>query len=186
MIPLDNQQLRAQALVARKALSEEERWRFSKTICEKLQPYLTDAKRIALYMAMEEEVDLHFLFLPLLKEKEIYLPVCKPKGEMDLCRLDPNGDMIENRYGILEPKAKQIIDPMQLDVIIVPMVAFDAKGNRLGHGMGYYDRYLKKSRALRIGVAFACQQVTDIQPQPHDVMMDVIITQEQIYSIAVK
>lgn len=179
---MDNKALRKQALQARRALSEEQRWRFSKQICELVYPLLKDAQHIALYMASEEEVDLSFLLLPLLKEKNVYVPVCQADGIMDLCRLYGDSRMKENTYGILEPEVQEAIDPALIEVILVPMVAYDAQGHRLGHGMGYYDRYLAKSSALRIGVAFSCQKVDQIDAQPHDQAMDHIVDENQIYS----
>lgn len=182
MIPLDNAARRKQALQARRALSEEQRWRFSKRICDLVYPFIKDAQRIALYMASEDEVDLSFLFYPLLREKELYIPVCKERGEMDMCRFTKDSVFQANKYGILEPQQQQIIDPMDLDVILVPLVAFDEKGNRLGHGMGYYDRYLKKTDAHTIAVAFACQRSQDlIDDHPQDVAMERIVTEERIY-----
>ena len=182
MIPLDNKALRKQALQARRALSEEQRWRFSKQICELVYPLLKDAWHIALYMASEDEADLSFLLLPLLKEKNVYVPVCRANGEMDLCRLYGDSRMKENAYGILEPEVHEIVDPSLIEAILVPMVAYDAKGNRLGHGMGYYDRYLAKSNALRIGIAFSCQKTDPIDAQPHDQAMDHIVDENQVYS----
>ena len=67
------------------------------------------------------------------------------------------------------------------DVIVVPIVAFDVNGHRLGHGMGYYDRYLVHTTACKIGVAFDCQQVAQIDARPHDVAMDLILTPSAVY-----
>ena len=182
MIPLDNKELRLQALAARRSLSEEARWRFSKQICDTLLSCLGEAKHIALYMAEEDEVDLSFLFLPLLKEKHLYLPVCKGKGEMDMRVFHSASVLTANRYGIPEPAQEAVVDPALLDVIVVPMVCYDEAGNRLGHGMGFYDRYLKQSRAKRIGVAFSCQKADAIHSASHDVKMDLIIDETAVYS----
>ena len=129
MIPLDNAARRKQALQARSALSEEQRWRFSKQICDLVYPLLNDVQRIALYMASEDEVDLSFLFHPLLREKELYVPVCKEQGEMDMCRFTKDRTFLANKYGILEPQQQHIIDPMDLDEILETLVAFEEKGN---------------------------------------------------------
>lgn len=85
---------------------------------------------------------------------------------------------------IREPQGGQLIRPQALDVILVPLVAFDAQCRRLGHGAGYYDRYLAQTDALRIGVGFACQKVDAIHALPHDIAMDLIVTEEEILSRA--
>ena len=85
---------------------------------------------------------------------------------------------------IREPQGGRLIRPQALDVILVPLVAFDAQCRRLGHGAGYYDRYLAQTDALRIGVGFACQKVDAIHALPHDIAMDLIVTEEEILSQA--
>ena len=85
---------------------------------------------------------------------------------------------------IREPQGGRLIRPQALDVILVPLVAFDAQCRRLGHGAGYYDRYLAQTDALRIGVGFACQKVDAIYALPHDIAMDLIVTEEEILSRA--
>lgn len=137
MIPLDNKELRLQALTARRSLSEEARWRFSKQICDTLLSCLGEAKHIALYMAEEDEVDLSFLFLPLLKEKHRIFWCAKAKAKWTCACFHPASVLTANRYGIPEPAQEAVIDPALLDVIVVPMVCYDEAGNRLGHGMGF-------------------------------------------------
>ncbi len=81
--------------------------------------------------------------------------------------------------GILEPVGEPA-DPGVIDVVIVPGVAFDRSGNRLGQGKGYYDRLLPRLAAARIGVAYSCQIVDVVPTTIHDVRMDAIVTEEGI------
>ncbi|GAV26465.1 5-formyltetrahydrofolate cyclo-ligase [Carboxydothermus islandicus] len=94
------------------------------------------------------------------------------------------GDLVEGTYGILEPKAetREIADPKAIDLVLVPGVAFDLKGNRLGYGAGFYDRFLPQLRpgVKKVALAFELQLVPKITPGPHDIPMDYIITEERI------
>ena len=113
--------------------------------------------------------------LPFLQGKTIlsYSPIV---SEVDV-------SMIKNRYGILEPDPDNsiLIDKKDLDVIIVPCVGFDAYKNRLGHGGGYYDIFLKDLKATKIAVAFEAQKLDQIITDINDIPMDMIITETGIY-----
>ena len=104
------------------------------------------------------------------------------KGRQMEARI-PNALMIKNRYGILEPDPDNsiLIDKKDLDVIIVPCVGFDAYKNRLGHGGGYYDIFLKDLKATKIAVAFEAQKLDQIIADINDIPMDMIITEAGIY-----
>ena len=88
----------------------------------------------------------------------------------------PQSDMIEDRYGIHIPAAG---DTLQPDAILLPVIAFDDAGYRLGYGGGYFDRTLAalQPRPLAIGVGFACLRIDSIHPQPHDQPMDYMVTE---------
>ena len=73
-------------------------------------------------------------------------------------------------------------EPDEVDLVIVPLVAFDENGNRIGHGGGYYDRFLKKyPRAKKIGLAYELQKIDEVPAEPHDVPLDAVITEAQVY-----
>jgi 5-formyltetrahydrofolate cyclo-ligase len=93
--------------------------------------------------------------------------------------------LIPNRFGILEPKLQQekLISARNLDLVIMPLIAFDLQGNRIGTGGGYYDRtfaFLNDEpdliKPVLIGVAYACQQLSQINSQPWDVKMQKVVT----------
>lgn len=95
-------------------------------------------------------------------------------------------DLSAGALGILEPtKLENRVDPEELDLVIVPGVAFDRKGHRLGFGAGYYDRFLPKLRpgVKKIAVAFEVQLVDSVPAEEHDIRMDAILTEEQLISL---
>ena len=97
---------------------------------------------------------------------------------------DSPDDFAEKRYGILEPITgrSKPVSPGDIDAIILPCVAFDAKLRRLGHGAGYYDRFLPLcEKAVKIAAAFALQQLDEIICDSHDISMDLVVTEEKIF-----
>ena len=112
------------------------------------------------------------------------------KGKMDFYSFKKGDELVENRFHILEPKnqPENLVSEDKIDVIIVPLVAFDNKGNRMGMGGGYYDRMLKKVRkdCLVIGVAYEFQQVDELLVEEWDMPMDIVITEKNCYKFRKK
>ena len=81
-------------------------------------------------------------------------------------------------FHIEEPTGENTVNPSELELIVVPAVAFDKKGTRLGRGKGFYDRLLSTTKATKIGVGYDFQLVEDLPSEPHDVPMDMVITQK--------
>lgn len=123
----------------------------------------------------------HHLCLPFM--------VTGQKGKMDFYSFKKGDELVENRFHILEPKnlPENLISEDKIDVIIVPLVAFDNKGNRMGMGGGYYDRMLKKVRkdCLVIGVAYEFQLVDELLVEEWDMPMDIVITEKNCYKFRV-
>ena len=165
---------RKQALYHRNQLTQTEVHYKSALICKHLKPYLHG--NVGVYQSYGKEVDLTSLSLT-----SFYLPKVKEEYGMDFVKCDKNTTYHKDRYGILEPDDHQVINPLALDVIVVPLVAFDENRHRIGHGCGYYDRYLIHTKALKIGVAYECQKVDFIQSDVFDVCLDMIITEDHIY-----
>jgi 5-formyltetrahydrofolate cyclo-ligase len=86
------------------------------------------------------------------------------------------------RFGLLEPERDVglMVEPDDLDLVIVPGVAFDRRGNRLGFGGGYYDRFFERCNATRVGLAYAFQVVDDIPAEDHDVKIDWLVTEDEV------
>ena len=116
--------------------------------------------------------------------KRIIVPLCRPEGRVLTPSLLAGFDDLESgHYGIREPSAERLrpVPREEIDAVLIPAVAFDRQGKRVGYGGGYYDRFLPEiPRAARIGAAFACQIVTEIPPDPHDVPADRIVTEDEL------
>ena len=172
---------REQALAARRALSAEERRAYSAAICNRLLelPELREARTILSYRALADEADLRALEGEL--KARIAYPRCLDGGEMEARA--PTGPWRRGAYGIEEPDpaCSALVPPEEIDAVLVPCVAFDAAGRRLGHGAGYYDRYLPRcDKALCLGVAFEAQRMERVTTEAHDRTMDRIVTEKEI------
>jgi 5-formyltetrahydrofolate cyclo-ligase len=116
--------------------------------------------------------------------KRIVVPHCRPEWrEMAACRIDAFDELEPGHYGIRAPKADFLrpIPKGEIDVVVVPAVAFDRRGYRVGYGGGYYDRFLPDvPRAATIGAAFAAQIVPEIPAGPHDIPVGTIVTEAEV------
>lgn len=121
----------------------------------------------------------------------LYLPriVSLRSGRMEFLRFTSFADLKRNRLGILEPdRAARRIAPRALDRVLVPLLAFDEQGHRLGMGGGFYDRrfaFLRPGRHWRrprlIGIAYDLQRVRQLDPHPWDVPLDAVVTEQGLY-----
>ena len=131
----------------------------------------------------------HALPAALASGKTIIVPWCNEHGELELFRLASMDELELGMYRILEPRPElrllpeKQIAPHELDVILVPGVAFDRQGGRTGHGKGYYDKLLQHARpdAPLIALAFECQLFPEIPMQDHDIYMDKVVTETAVY-----
>lgn len=114
--------------------------------------------------------------LALMLEKVVCVP--RVRGEnMDAVVISPFTNFKTNKWGILEPVGCHAID--DIDVCVLPLVAFDGL-KRVGHGKGYYDRYLAEHECYKIGLAFDCQKVENLQVDKFDVPLDCIVTEKRV------
>lgn len=155
----------------RKTLDKKEKREKEDLIINSLIPYLSG--KIGIYYPIQGEVD---VFSKLIDEYDLYLPKVFEEHRMEFIKVDNN--LKKGFQSIMEPKGT-IIDPNCLDVIIVPMVSFYGF-HRIGYGQGYYDRYLIRTKALKIGVAFDFQECNDYVAKDTDVLMDFICTESGI------
>ncbi|MEF9934637.1 MAG: 5-formyltetrahydrofolate cyclo-ligase [Clostridium sp.] len=115
------------------------------------------------------------------KGKMVVLPKSIKDGSVILpCIIKSLGDLVEGNYGILEPKPDNLAEKNQLDIVFVPGVGFDRNGFRIGYGAGYYDRFLKDYKGIKVGVCFEVQVTDNAYPDSHDIAMDYIITERGI------
>lgn len=157
-----------------------------------------DARQIACYVAVEGELDpAPILHCAQMLKKQIYLPMVVPSegGGPQLLTFGAYqiGDpLVDNGRGFLQPdpQSSQILDARCLDVIFLPLVAFDRKGYRLGRGAGYYDRTLsfmkeqvEHHKPFLIGLGYDFQKIPAITPDPWDVPLDKVVTEKKIEEI---
>ena len=187
--PTTKPQIRQQARVARQALND--RHARSQQITDRLRtlPEYNSAHTVMLYVSVREEVASTDLITSALDaNKQVVIPYCQD-GELQLFRLQNLDELTPGAYGIpeplseLRPQPDRIATTDQLDLILVPGVAFDIHGARCGHGKGYYDKLLQttKNQTPLIALAFDCQVFPKIPTESHDVCMDKIITESTIY-----
>lgn len=140
-----------------------------------------NATSILCYWSLPDEVQTHSSVTTWAKSKKVFLPVVKG-DDLDLVLFEGIEKMeAEPVFGILEPKSSIKASVNDIDIIIVPGVAFDKSCNRMGRGKGYYDRLLSASRATKVGVGFDFQLVEQVPTEPHDVQLDLIVTETNIY-----
>lgn len=180
-------EIRKAVLRARNAMMPEEIAAGSRAIVKRLigLEEIRRASTLMVYLAFGSEVLTDDLILWGWGEgKRIVVPLCRPESrEMTACRIDGFGELASGHYGIREPKA-DLIRPVprgEIGAVVVPAVAFDRWGYRVGYGGGYYDRFLPEAtQAARIGAAFARQIVAGIPADPHDVTVDRVVTETEI------
>ncbi len=178
-------ELRSHILALRRAQPNKDT--LSREIRQRLValPQFAAAKTVMFYVDARSEVRTRDLVeIALKRGKTVAIPYCNGDDLVPwpLTSLD---ELSPGAFGILEPPAElrdspdRLIDPLAIDLIGVPAVAFDHHGNRLGSGRGYYDRLLPRLRAnaIKIGLAYECQIVDEVPVEPHDVPMDVVITE---------
>ena len=155
---------------------------------EQLPEYLTDV-RVAGYWASHGELPLNLVIPPLAaRGQRFLLPILAKGKELHFAPWRDGDPITPNRYGIPEPVAPhEWFAPFQLDLVLVPLLAFDRRGHRLGHGGGYYDRsfaFLKEqsrpTEPLLVGVAYAFQEVESLDAEPWDVPLDYVATDREL------
>jgi len=136
-----------------------------------------DARTIAAFIALPGEVDLAAMISRHPDRRWVYPRVA---GDTLCFHVvgDPALDLATGDYGVREPLASlPIVEIREIDAFFCPGLAFDARGGRLGRGRGFYDRMLARARrdTLKIGVCHSAQRVDDTFPEPHDIIMDMVI-----------
>ena len=139
-------------------------------------------KNIGGYYPSNYEIDdLHILDILEKKNFKVSLPIIKKNNQMNFYIWSRNDPLRINKFGIPEPVSSKISYP---DILLVPLVAFDSRLNRLGYGGGYYDRYIEKlekiKKVIKIGLAFSFQKISSIPINQYDKKLDFIITEKEI------
>ena len=152
-------------------------------------PEYQRAATVMFYVDMRSEVRTqHYLPTALASGKQIIVPWCAPR-ELELFHLAALDELALGTFQILEPRPglralpEKQVAVEALDLVVVPGVAFDRRGARLGYGAGYYDKLLQRVRpdARRVALAFECQLFPELPQEAHDVVMDQVLTEQAVY-----
>lgn len=187
----DRQDIRNHVRHLRRALSDEQQQQAAELAAEHALNFapIRQASTIALFLSVDGELNTRPLIAKLWQQKkQVYLPVLHPfaRGQLMFLRYDENTELQPNRLHIPEPPldVRQLLPLSELDVILMPLVAFDADGNRLGMGGGFYDRTLQNWQQYQmplIGFAHDCQQVEQLPVAQWDVPLSAMITPGQLW-----
>ena len=164
----------------KRAVPMEEKLRRSEAVMRQVEllPEFRRARVVLLYWSLADEVQTHAFVERWYKDKVLLLP-CVDGDDLRLRQYTGPDCMVEGeQFGIGEPTADtpEWTALEEVEMIVVPGVAFDSKGNRMGRGRGFYDRLLKSTpNAVKVGVAYDFQMMDEIPVEPHDVRMDRVI-----------
>lgn len=183
-------QIRREKLKIRREMNIEEKSNYDKVIKDKFfeSSFYKESENIFIYISYDSEINTKDIITRAIKEgKKIYVPRTEFSTKlMNAVRIENFDNLVESRYGILEPKKDEpFIDPNDLDLIVVPGVAFDKNGGRVGYGAGYYDRYFKrinnenKSKIVKLALAYDFQLMDKVPTDEEDVLIDAVMTEKQ-------
>lgn len=176
-------EIRKRLEALRSRLSVSARKIASDTIVSRVvaRPEFHSSKCVALYAASADEVETTGIFRAAVDSgKCVYFPIVAEQDRLLFKAVSDPTKLCPGHAGILEPSSGSLLDERLLDLAIVPAVAFDRHGHRLGRGGGHYDRWLSSVACCRIGLAFECQIIDKIPTLPHDEGVDVIVTEKRI------
>lgn len=175
---MDKQTLRKEILSLRNDHTAETLAAWSLTIMQQIENHsaFKSAQTVFIYHGMPGEVQTADFIRRWAEYKRFILPVVDGK-ELRLCQYTGDENLKQSNWGIMEPVGQSFEHLEQIDVSIVPGLAFDYRMNRLGYGRGYYDRTLSKLRTYNIGVCFDFQLIDHVPTEAHDLTMDEILTE---------
>ncbi len=175
---MDKKELRQHIKEKKKTFEETTLKVWSESLFQHIEklPEFIAADTVFLYHSMKGEVYTHTFINKWYKEKNIILPVVK-EDNLELRFFEGEDSLDLSDYGILEPVGKKLDDFRQIQLSLIPGIAFDKKKNRLGRGKGYYDRTLPLLNSYNVGICFDFQLVEKIPTDPFDQKMDCLCTE---------
>jgi 5-formyltetrahydrofolate cyclo-ligase len=179
MIDEEKKRIRREIRTIKNTVSPEEKTNRSIAILDKVEklPEFVSAKTVMLYWAMADEVQTSDFVIKWAASKRVILP-CVNGSDLDLRVFRGVEDLIvgEN-FGIPEPSGELFTNYDEIDLILVPGVAFDVENNRMGRGKAYYDKLLSSIKAYKLGVCFDFQFLQLVPTDEHDIKMDRIVSE---------
>lgn len=195
-VQAERRALRASMKERRRALTAPERIAAAQGVMKQLAqlPEITVDTRIGAYFAVDGELSLHFVVAQCWRRGQtVHLPLAGARRRLDYAPYDAQTEVAPNRFGIPEPRvdAAALVAPEALELVLVPLVAFDRRGGRLGYGGGYYDKgfaflhgHERPTMPLLVGVGYAFQEVATLAPEPWDVALDFVATDRELIDCA--
>lgn len=174
--------IRRQMIAHRRASSQTEKQKASQTISKTLlaRPECKKTTAICVYVSLPDEVDTTTLLRAFIHQKKTVVVPRVAGKELKLHRIRTLRDLRKGSFGIAEAKRScPEVETSYVDLFIVPGVAFDRKGYRLGRGRGYYDRLLSHVQVPKIGLAYSFQIVPRLPHKEYDIPMDIVITEHE-------
>ena len=180
---MNKQSQRKLAAEARRSLTPQQRMAFSEAICRRLLqlPELREAGTVLSYMALPDEADLSAVHEELRRRGvRLLFPISRAGGVLEAW--EPRS-WRSGPYGIREPDERDSrpASPEEIELVLAPCVAFDESCGRLGHGAGYYDRYLPRTSCPVIAAAFEAQRLDAVICDGYDRRMDAVVTEQRVY-----
>lgn len=175
---MEKNNIRQQIKALKSALTPQYKQQSSEAVKSAIEqlPQYASARSILLYNSLPDELSTRQMLAAWHPRKKIYLPIVEG-DQITIGEYQP-GQMQCGAYGIIEPR-KHMTEPVQIDMAIIPGVAFDTAKTRIGRGKGYYDKLLSRLHTYKIGIAYHIQLLADLPSQPHDIKMDCIITEQE-------
>lgn len=160
-------------------MTDDERECLSSALMSRLKehPKFLEARTVMFFYALPDEVNTHAIIEEYADKKTILLPAVVG-NEMELRTYTNRKDLVKGAYHIAEPQGEVFTAFQNIDLIIVPGMAFDNKGRRLGRGRGYYDRFLAQKdlkNCYKLALCFPCQFVSNVPVVSHDVTVDEVL-----------
>ena len=174
---MDKTELRKEFLKRRESLSEKEAKERSALVIQKLRndPYFKKAGTVLVYVSKGKEIFTHDLIQETSKEKLVLVPRLREK-RLEAVRFTSFNDMANGDFGVLEPKSGEAFDINKIDLVVLPGLAFDKHGYRLGYGLGYFDQFLKAYQGRKIALAYDFQLTKTLPHDEWDVRVDEVIS----------
>lgn len=179
-----NLSLKKSMLKKRDRLPQDKARALSKQIFDRL--FLLDCYKncsnILIYNSFKNEVSTKEALSKILAEKNVYMPRINANDCMEAVRVTVNSEYYQNRFGIYEPYGSACYEDI-IDLAVIPGIAFDKMGGRMGYGKAYYDIYLRGKNIYKLAVCYDFQIISAVPTDLLDVNMDAVITENKIYTI---
>lgn len=180
---MDKNEIRRKIRARKSMLTHAEMLRAAANVWQQLEELAAFmvADKVLMYHSLPDELYTHDFLDKWQSKKQLFLP--RVNGvNLDILPYQRTRTHL-GAFRIEEPDGDDTTDVDEMELIVVPAMAYDRRGNRVGRGKGYYDRLLSRTKALKVGVAYDCQLVDEINVEPTDIPVDIVITESRTYVV---